>query len=73
MIKFFVLKKISLFFSDIVVARSQTPKDIGELAKEIGIMESELELYGNKKAKVSLSVLKRLSHQTDGKYICVAG
>ena len=64
---------MNLFFSDIVVARSQTPKNIADLSKEIGLLASETELYGNKKAKVSLSVLQRLSSQTDGKYVVVAG
>ena len=42
--------------SDIEVSRSQTPKRIDELAKEIGIRPDEIELYGSTKAKVSLKV-----------------
>jgi hypothetical protein len=42
------------------VARSQTPKDIALLASEIGLLSSEVDLYGKKKAKVSLSTLERL-------------
>lgn len=60
-------------FSDIVVARSQTPKDIALLAKEIGLIGNEVSLYGNKKAKISLSVLKRLQPRGDGSYVVVAG
>lgn len=44
-----------------------------QLAREIGIKKSELDLYGDKKAKVSLKVLDRLSHVKDGKYVVVAG
>ncbi|XP_049811826.1 C-1-tetrahydrofolate synthase, cytoplasmic isoform X1 [Schistocerca nitens] len=59
--------------SDIEVARSQEPKDISDLAREIGLHPSEVEQYGHKKAKITLDVLKRLQHQKDGKYIVVAG
>lgn len=30
-------------------------------------------MYGTKKAKISLNVIKRLEGAEDGKYICVAG
>ena len=40
--------------SDIEIARAQTPKDIGIIASEAGILDSELCRYGNTKAKVSL-------------------
>ena len=40
--------------SDIEIARAQTPKDIGTIASEAGILDSELCRYGNTKAKVSL-------------------
>ncbi|XP_004924493.1 C-1-tetrahydrofolate synthase, cytoplasmic isoform X1 [Bombyx mori] len=59
--------------SDIVIARSQKPKDIGELAAEIGLCPSEVSQYGRTKAKISLSVLDRLRNQRTGKYIVVAG
>ncbi|XP_013913759.1 PREDICTED: C-1-tetrahydrofolate synthase, cytoplasmic, partial [Thamnophis sirtalis] len=61
------------FFSDIEVSRSCTPKPIGELAREIGLISDEVELYGQCKAKISLSTLKRLKDQPDGKYIVVTG
>ncbi|KAK7054893.1 tetrahydrofolate synthase [Paramarasmius palmivorus] len=35
--------------------------------------KDELESYGKYKAKVDLSVLKRLEHRTDGKYIVISG
>lgn len=62
-----------IYFSDIAIARAQTPKDISILAEEIGLLPSEISPYGNKKAKVSLNVLKRLSHQKNGKYVVVTG
>lgn len=59
--------------SDIEIAHSQTPKDINDLAQEMGIHEGELIPYGNSMAKLSLSVLDRLKHQQNGGYIVVAG
>ena len=62
-----------LIYSDIEIAMAQTPKDIQILAREIGLQGNELDMYGKKKAKVSLTVLKRLQDQPDGKYIVVTG
>lgn len=59
--------------SDIQIARGQEPKDVSQLAEEIGLYPSEVFQYGHKKAKIDLSVLKRLEHQKPGKYIVVAG
>ncbi|XP_045776423.1 C-1-tetrahydrofolate synthase, cytoplasmic isoform X3 [Maniola jurtina] len=59
--------------SDIVIARSQKPKHISQLAEEIGLFPNEVSQYGNTKAKISLSVLDRLRDQRGGKYIVVAG
>ena len=59
--------------SDIEVARAQTPKDVDLLASEIGLLTSEVDLYGKKKAKVSLETLNRLASRKNGKYVCVAG
>jgi len=44
-----------------------------EVAKAVGIEESEVEPYGFDKAKVRLSVRDRLADVKDGKYIVVAG
>jgi methylenetetrahydrofolate dehydrogenase (NADP+) / methenyltetrahydrofolate cyclohydrolase / formyltetrahydrofolate synthetase len=52
---------------------AQTPKPITEVAREIGILQGELEPYGSVKAKVDLTVLDRLAHRKNGKYIIVAG
>ncbi|XP_040831398.1 C-1-tetrahydrofolate synthase, cytoplasmic [Ochotona curzoniae] len=59
--------------SDIDISRSCTPKLIGNLAREIGLLSEEVELYGDTKAKVRLSTLERLKHQPDGKYVVVTG
>ncbi|KKY33639.1 putative c-1-tetrahydrofolate synthase [Diaporthe ampelina] len=59
--------------SDIAVSRAQTPKQITRVAGEIGIAPGELEPYGAHKAKVDLSLLKRLDHRRNGKYVVVTG
>lgn len=59
--------------SDIEISRAQTPKPVDQLAKEIGLLPEELEVYGRNKAKVRLSLLDRLQNQPDGKYVLVAG
>uniref|UniRef100_W5N5H3 C-1-tetrahydrofolate synthase, cytoplasmic n=2 Tax=Lepisosteus oculatus TaxID=7918 RepID=W5N5H3_LEPOC len=59
--------------SDIEISRSCTPKPIDKLAREIGLLSDEVELYGTTKAKVLLSTIKRLEAQPDGKYVVVTG
>lgn len=59
--------------SDIEIAMAQTPKPVAQLAHELGLYPDEVELYGKYKAKVELSVLDRLAHRKDGKYIVIAG
>uniref|UniRef100_A0A8C6RK81 C-1-tetrahydrofolate synthase, cytoplasmic n=1 Tax=Nannospalax galili TaxID=1026970 RepID=A0A8C6RK81_NANGA len=59
--------------SDIDISRSCKPKPIGNLAREIGLLSEEVELYGETKAKVLLSALERLRLQPDGKYVVVTG
>lgn len=69
----FLIFFIFIFFSDIEVSRAQDSKNIGDLAKEIGLYPDEVSMYGTKKAKISLKVLKRLENCPDGKYVVVAG
>lgn len=59
--------------SDIAVSRSQRPKQITRIAAEIGITPAELEPYGAYKAKVDLTVLDRLAHRKNGRYVVVTG
>ncbi|XP_062857530.1 monofunctional C1-tetrahydrofolate synthase, mitochondrial [Trichomycterus rosablanca] len=67
------LQPLSPVPSDIEISRAQTPKPVVQLAEEIGLLPEELEAYGRSKAKVQLSVLKRLKQQPNGKYVLVAG
>ncbi|CAG8532073.1 8054_t:CDS:10, partial [Racocetra fulgida] len=59
--------------SDIDIATSQTPKHIKVLAEELGLTPNEFDLYGQYKAKVSLSVIERLKSRKNGKYVVVTG
>lgn len=59
--------------SDISISRSQHPKHITRIAKEVGIAGHELEPYGAYKGKVDLSLLKRLEHRRNGRYVVVTG
>ncbi|KAM3918533.1 C-1-tetrahydrofolate synthase, cytoplasmic [Leptodactylus fuscus] len=59
--------------SDIEISRSCVPKPISRLSEEIGLLSEEVELYGQTKAKVLLSTVKRLQGQKDGKYVVVTG
>ncbi|ERE86072.1 monofunctional C1-tetrahydrofolate synthase [Cricetulus griseus] len=67
------LQPLSPVPSDIEISRRQTPKAVDVLAKEIGLLADEIEIYGKTKAKVRLSLLERLKDQKDGKYVLVAG
>ena len=59
--------------SDIEVSLSQKPKPMPQLARELGLLESEVDYYGKTKAKISLSVLRRLNHRKNGHYVVVTG
>lgn len=59
--------------ADHVISRKQHPKHITTIAKEVGILPHELEPYGATKAKVDLSLLKRLEHRRNGRYVLIAG
>jgi len=57
--------------SDIEIAQAATPVPIHRIAAAAGILPEELELYGNTKAKVHLSIGDRLKDSPNGKYIVV--
>lgn len=59
--------------SDIEISRKQTPKLIKDLAKELKLKDSELELFGHYKAKVNLDAYERLKDRQNGHYVLVAG
>jgi formate--tetrahydrofolate ligase len=63
--------EVSKMKSDIEIAQEAKMKPIVEIAKDLGIEEDELELYGKYKAKVELSLLERLKDKPNGKYIDV--
>lgn len=57
--------------SDIEIAQQAKMKKITDIAQSIGINENELEPYGHYKAKISDSLMERLSDKENGKLILV--
>jgi len=57
--------------TDIEIAQKAKLKPIDDIAKDAGILKKELEPHGNYKAKIRLSVFKRLAKKKDGKLILV--
>ncbi len=57
--------------SDIEIAQGAELRPVVEIAEKLGIGESELELYGKYKAKVSPEVWDRVKGNADGKLILV--
>jgi formyltetrahydrofolate synthetase len=57
--------------TDIEIAQGAQLKPIALIAEELGLLPEEVELYGEYKAKVRLSVLDRLKDVPDGKYVDV--
>ena len=58
--------------SDIEIAQSTKLKKITEVAKELGLNENDLELYGNYKAKINFETIERLKSNKTGKLILVS-
>ena len=59
------------FPTDIEIAHGAKLKPISEIAKELGVEDDELELYGRYKAKINDSFIKRKQSSPDGKLILV--
>lgn len=57
--------------SDIEIAQDADLKPIQTIAEEVGLLPSEIEFYGEHKAKVRLESLDRLQDVPDGKYILI--
>ena len=57
--------------SDIEIAQSVEPRPIVDIAKNIGIGEQDLELYGKYKAKLSYDLVEKTKGLEDGKLILV--
>jgi methylenetetrahydrofolate dehydrogenase (NADP+)/methenyltetrahydrofolate cyclohydrolase/formyltetrahydrofolate synthetase len=65
------LKRRTPVPSDIEIAQEAELKPIMQIVEEIGLLPSEIELFGEYKAKVRLEVLDRLKDVPNGKYIDV--
>jgi formate--tetrahydrofolate ligase len=59
--------------SSLEIAQEAEPLPIETIAERCGLEEEDFEPYGRHKAKISLSVIERLSGVPDGKLVCVAG
>ncbi|MBR2929842.1 MAG: formate--tetrahydrofolate ligase [Clostridia bacterium] len=57
--------------TDIEIAQSVTPKHILEIAREAGVDEKYVELYGRSKAKLDLSLIEDNKDKPDGKLVLV--
>ncbi len=57
--------------TDIEIAQSVTPRNILEIAREAGIDEKYIELYGRTKAKLDLSLLEDNKDKKNGKLVLV--
>ena len=57
--------------SDIDIAQAGKLKPIVQIAEELGIKESELELFGPYKAKIKLEILDRIGSRPNGTYVDV--
>lgn len=58
--------------SDIEIAQSTELKEITEIAKDLGLNENDLELYGNYKAKIKFETIEKLKSNKTGKLILVS-
>jgi formate--tetrahydrofolate ligase len=57
--------------SDIEIAQQAAPRPIADVARDLGVRDDEIDLYGPLKAKVHLKLLDRLADAPRGKYIVV--
>lgn len=57
--------------SDIEIAQQTKLEPITAIAKQVGLTDDDLELYGKHKAKISFDAIKRLSKNEDGKLVLV--
>ncbi|MCM1325607.1 MAG: formate--tetrahydrofolate ligase [Bacteroidales bacterium] len=57
--------------TDIQIAQEAVMKPIAEIARELGIEQDDLELYGKYKAKLSEEYLEKLEEKPDGKLVLV--
>ena len=57
--------------SDIQIAQEAVLKPVLEIARGLGVEEEDVELYGRYKAKLSLSLWKKIKNRPDGKLVLV--
>ena len=55
--------------SDLEIAQAHQMKPITEIAKNIGLSEDDIDLYGKYKAKINLDVLRKFNDRPQGKLI----
>src|SRR3954464_5932634 len=58
--------------SSLEIAQEATLRPIMDVAREMGLEEDEIDLYGRYKAKVDLSVIDRMKGAPDAKIVCVS-
>jgi formate--tetrahydrofolate ligase len=59
------------FPSDLEIAQAATLRPIADVARDLGLQDDEVELYGRYKAKIDLAALERLRERPLGKYVVV--
>lgn len=59
------------YLTDVQIAQAAQPRLIVDVARDLGLSEEDLELYGRYKAKVSLGVFEEMADKPDGKLILV--
>lgn len=57
--------------SDLEIAQRAKLRPVMDIAREIGILEDEIDLYGKYMAKIDLGILERLKDRPNGKFITV--
>ena len=62
---------VEMMKTDIQIAQESKMLPIKEVAKQIGIAEDDLELYGKYKAKLSSEFMSKLEEKKDGKLVLV--
>lgn len=67
------LNRVTPVPDDITIDKSHPPKSIQQIAREINLLDSEYELYGETKAKIKLNVLDRIQDRKNGSYVVIAG
>ena len=65
------VKRVKPVPSDIDIAQATELLPIVEIAKQVGLDEDDLDLYGKYKAKVHLNVLERMKDRPQGHYVDV--